>query len=100
MAVPLSDTGVPRGGSSGSRVARAADDAGDLDSEVIHTPANPATAGLERAIFDKHGMVLDHRAVIEHRNTMKMSACKYLPVPADTRREGGKSVSYNDLYVI
>jgi len=49
-------------------------------------------------------MVLDHRAVIEHRNTMictmKKSACKCLPVPADARREGGKSGSYNDLYVI
>jgi hypothetical protein len=54
--------------------------------------------------FDKHGMVLDHHAVIEHRNTMictmKKSACKYLPVPADARREGGKPGSYNDLYVI
>jgi hypothetical protein len=57
-----------------------------------------------RERFDKHGMVLDHRPVIEHRNTMiyamKKSACKCLPVPADARREGGKSGSYNDLYMI
>jgi hypothetical protein len=50
------------------------------------------------------GMVLDQRAVIEHRNamtcTVKKSACECLPVPADARRESGKSGTYNDLYVI
>ena len=54
--------------------------------------------------FDTHGMVLDRRADPGHSDTMiytmKKSAWRCLPVPADARGDGGKSGSYNDIYVI
>jgi len=54
--------------------------------------------------LNTHAMVLDHHADIEHRDTMiytmKKSAWRCQPVPADARRERGKSGSYNELYVI
>jgi hypothetical protein len=54
--------------------------------------------------LDTHGMVLGRHVCSKQRDTMiytmKKPAWRCQPVPADAGREGGKSGSYNDLYMI